>query len=145
MLPAFKKKPWCTCLLQGCKGQTVPIGKLRMGQQGGREERDLQWETQEWWGQGGRHECRITSGFSGKTGAERRYQHELLVEEGEAEPERTDAIENWVREERPGEKGLNQSGRFDLIQCQRRKPAERLLQGREEDLISHTLHGVKWQ
>lgn len=36
----------------------------------------------------------IMLGFSGKTGAAQRYQHEQLVEEGEAEPMGRDAIEN---------------------------------------------------
>lgn len=76
-------------------------------------------------------------------GAAQRYRCEWLVEEGEAEPEGTDAVENWVREERPGEKELNQSSSFDLIQYRRGKPAEQLLKDREEDLVSNALHGVK--
>lgn len=56
---------------------------------------------------------------------------------GEAESEGTDAIENSAREERPGEKELNQSSSFDLIRYGRGKAAQQLLKQREEDLISH--------
>lgn len=81
--------------------------------------------------------------FSGMTGAVQRHRRERLVEGEEAEPEGTDAIENRVREESPGEKELNQSSSFDLTQERRTKPGERLLQGEEDDSVSHALHRVK--
>lgn len=53
-----------------------------------------------------------------------------------------DAIENRIRKEKCGEKELSQLGGFDLIQNGRGKPAEWLLEDREEDWSSHALHRI---
>lgn len=97
---------------------------------------------QEWWEQGRRHKHRNHIGFLWEDKSSTEKSMWVAPSGGEAEPEGRDAIENWAREERPGKEELNQSRSLDLIQYQRGKAAQQLLNGREEDLISQE---VKWR
>lgn len=139
--PSTEEKALVHVPVTRMQGIDNPYRETSTGQQGGREERGLQWEMQEWWGQGRRHKHRNHVGFLWEDKSSTEKSMWVAPRGGEAEPEGTDAIENWAREERPGEKELNQSSSFDLIQYGGGKAAQQLLKGREEDLISHE---VKW-